>query len=157
MAVSLSGFMQFYGWSGTRRRVLNSEGERVLEPIPADFARESLLGSSKKPADNLIKSFLNVSSAIIKDMLGFTDSENLPDNDRVDNSIYLLTQFYLENRSSQEKTENIMIDDNFISEKKMSYYRQQVYPALLKQITGMIVKYRKHTKFIPDLSTVRTT
>ena len=87
---------------------------------------------------------------------GVSPYDSLPNKDRIDQSVYLLCQFYLENRSTQEQQTEVNLDGQIVG-RKMSYYRAQVYPALLRQITGMIVKYRQHAKFIPKEDRIVTT
>ena len=101
--------------------------------------------------DSLINSFLTVSSSIIKDMLGLMDSEDLPDDPRVDNAVYLLCLFYLENRSTQEFTDTVTIDE-IVRSQRLSYYRANVREPLMKQTLGMLSKFRKVSRFIPDPS-----
>lgn len=110
----------------------------------------SLTAEISTPADSVMEALLNASESIIKDMLGLRESEDIPDNDRVDSAIYLLAQFFCENRSSQEKV--LKAELHPISEQKTYYYRRLVAEAVYKQIVNMIAKYRKPERFIvlPD-------
>ena len=103
--------------------------------------------------DTFIQSYLNIAKAIITDMLGFTQEEAIPEVDRVTESIYLLALFYIQNRSTQERkyTLNLSPGEGPTGE-QTRYYRANIFKPLLRQITGMISPYRKHSKFIPEVT-----
>ena len=130
MAVSLSGFKDYSGWGAT--------------PSP--------IGALEKEStpDAIIQSHMGISERIVRNMLGLTADEALPNDESVDHSIYLLTLFFLENVSSQENTSRFEPASE-LSFQKVSFYRQQVYPALLRQVNGMTSHLRKYSRFIPDL------
>jgi len=100
------------------------------------------------PDDRVIQSKINIAESMMRDILGYSDEEDLPNNSRVGSAMCLLAQFFLENRSTQERVTSIDIG-NF-KEVKTTYYRSNVFKPLLKQVVAMVSKYRKHSKFIPS-------
>ena len=133
MPVTLSGFKTFSGIGGEKN---------ASSPVK--------YGLGNFP-DSLATSLLNVSTSVVRDMLGLMDSEELPEDERVINAIYLLCQFYIQNRDVQEYEDTVTIDE-LVRSKKLSYYRANVKGPLMKQILGMLSKFRKVSRFIPDPS-----
>ena len=101
--------------------------------------------------DPLITSFLSVSEDICRDMCGLEEIEPTPDNERFTNAIYLLAHYFLQNRDFQEFTDRTKLDE-IAESTRLSYYRANVREPLMKQILGMLSKFRKVSRFIPDPS-----
>ena len=127
--VTLSGFKEYANFPGSAKGVLTNE-----------------LGI---PTDSVIQSQLNSSMSIVRDLLALPAADPLPDNSRIDTSVYLLTQFLIENRSTQERVSAINIDDD-IKEQKTSYYRSQLKTAIFKQVEGLLHKDKNVLAFMPE-------
>jgi len=100
------------------------------------------------PKDNVIEAKINVAQSMMRDLLGYDEEEELPNNPRVGSATCLLVQYFLENRSTQERVTSV--DVGVIKETKTAYYRSAVFKPLLRQVVTMVRKYRKHAKFIPS-------
>ena len=81
-------------------------------------------------------------------MLGLKDAEDLPDHERIDNAVYLYCQWLTQSRDISERRLDFKLGDS-ISESQINFFRMNLHPALMRQITGMISKYRKSSRFIP--------
>ena len=110
----------------------------------------SVIDRIQEPTDETLQLCLDSSTDTIKDMLGLMDSEDLPDAPRIDRAVYLLAKYFYESRNFQETTDTLDFGE-LIKSQKVSYFRSQVYPALMRQLVGMISKYRKHARFIPTI------
>ena len=130
MPTTLSGFKDYAGFGSSQSGSPLGEIQKAHTP------------------DSVIQSHIIVATQIVKSMLGLTATEDMIDNDSVNNSIYLLTLFFIENISSQEQ-QTKFDPASELSFNKVSYYRQRVLPALLKQVVMMIAPYRKVKRFIP--------
>ena len=126
---TLSGFKDFSGFGS--------------KPTPLGAIQVESL------TDPVIQSHMSVAEQIVKNMCGYLSSEALPDNPAIDNSIYILTLFFIENVSSQEVTQEFSPASE-LNFRKVSYYRERVLPAVLKQITMMISPFVKIKRFIPS-------
>lgn len=134
MPISLDNFKDFAGWprSGVQASDLHSGA------------------FSRGYSDSTIQMFLDSATSIVRDMLAFAEDEALPDKPRMDQAIYTLTLFFIENRSTQEKVSDFDIE--VIKTRQTSYWRDRLEPAVYRRVVGLINPWRKVAKFMPEVS-----
>ena len=112
------------------------------DPIPA-VKRD--IDWDKRP-DSLIQSVLDLASKNVKTILG--NPESLPDDPRVDRAVYILGQFFLENRSTQENQTAMNLGE--MSKQKTAYYRERVFSAIQREIQNILNPLIDVSKFMPE-------
>lgn len=117
-----------------------SSGANALPAVKTDIDWE------RRP-DSLIQSQLDIAVQNIKTILG--NVPNLPDDPRVDRSVYLLAQFYIENRSTQESVTDMDLQQT--KKQKTSYYRSRVFEAIQKEIQNLLNPFIDVSKFMPEV------
>ena len=96
--------------------------------------------------DRVVQSNLDSSVAIVKDMIGDSMSP-LPDVARVDQAVFTLALFFLENVSFKQETKSLNIDPlNF---QKTSHFLERLEPMVYKRVRNLIAPYRKIWAFVP--------
>jgi len=113
-----------------------------------DLENPTLTDTIRLPPDNVIEAKIYIAQSMMRDILGYDEEEELPNNSRVGSATCLLIQYFLENRSTQERVTSINMED--FKEVKTTYYRSNLFKPLLRQVIVMVSKYRKHSKFIPS-------
>ena len=114
------------------------------DDIPAN--RRGVIDWDQK-SDQLCQSQLDIAIANIKTKIG--DPPALPDDPRVDRAVYLLAQFYIENRQTQET--QLEANAGPLKKSKVSYYRERVYKAILREINNLIAPFVDVSKFMPPV------
>ena len=104
---------------------------------------------SKNISDQQIESYIDISQAVVRDMLGYEKDESLPESPRITNAIFFLCLFYLENQSSQERAFTFSLGQEVVTEKKTSYYRANLEPMIYRRVVQMIGPWRKAWRFVP--------
>ena len=105
----------------------------------------------QQTTDEQIQKYLDIAKSIILDMLGYEQTESLPDNVRVENAVNFLCLFLLENRSTQERALEIKFGSSFSTERKTSYFRGHLESAIYRRIVGLINPWRRVQKFMPEV------
>ena len=127
----------------------NSFSQGVNEFSPVDGSNQLF---SMGLSDQDMQNHLDISTALIKDLMGYLKTENLPDEVRVDHAVYTLTLYNLENKSSQENQLKFSpTADNEVSYSRMSYFRDRLEGAIRKKVLNLINPYRRLEKFMPEL------
>ena len=115
---------------------------------------KSLTNRLNEAEDSVIQDCLNTAVAKIRTMLAIGADDPLPDDKpEIDRACYLLAQFFLENRQTQEKQTSLDLDT--IKEQKTSYYRSQVFKAVNRECLNLIAPYRNSLAFMPDAPQTR--
>ena len=138
MAVTLQSFNTYIGQDAQ-----NSDSQ-------SDYASSNnpqAVMEFQSVSDTLKQQFIDVAKATIKDMCGYLEDETLPDNVRVDMAIHFLALYYLQNRSTQEKTYEFSPEES-LHYKQTSYYRR-LDRAVFSRVNQLICNYRKVKRFIP--------
>ena len=124
----------------------NFERDTSNPNVKEKVTNTNIVNRIGRPEDSVIQNHLDLSTSMVRDMLGLLSEEILPNDQRVFNAIYLLAQYFIENRSSQEETTSV--DLSGIKQSRQSYYRAQIFKPVLNQVLNMIRKFRKHERFI---------
>ena len=134
-------------------QVWTSPVANVVANNPAPLTQGAdLIPSSKTDVswenrpDSLIQIQLDAAVANIKTRLAKTD---LPDDPRVDRAVYLLANFYMQNRSSQEVQHKL--DEGSISRHETAYYRERVYQAIQLELSNLLNPFIDVAKFMPEV------
>lgn len=123
----------------------------ATNPAPFSLGADSLravktsIDWERRP-DSLIQSQLDIAIENIKTKLGGVPG--LPDDPRVDRAVYLLAQFYMENRSTQETQTALNLEA--MSKQKTAYYRERVYQAINREINNLLNPFIPVSKFMPE-------
>lgn len=146
-----TGRNQVWSVAMDRVRVTNeltmfSGGKDALQ----NFTGEDILYDWYIEDDSLLQSFLDLSIAKIKTRLAYKRDEELPDYPEVDRSVYLLANYYRENRSSQ-KAERSFRTETF-DKKKISYFQgDRIFRAINQEITNLLGPYVRVSEFMPSV------
>ena len=127
MAVTLQTFKDYIGFGETP----NVQSALEFQSVP----------------DNVFQNFIDISTDLVRGIIGLTESEDLPISPRVDMAIHFLALYYLQNRSTQEKNYEFNPEEELRFNMK-AYYRR-LDKAVLHRVISLINKYRKHSRFIP--------
>lgn len=102
----------------------------------------------KEFSDLDIQSNLNVAQSLVKDEMGYTQDENLPEAERIEQAVYSLTILLVENREIQERKDTLDLGDQLKSE-ITSYYRARIEPAVYRKVRILINPWRRVSAFMP--------
>ena len=100
-----------------------------------------------KKSDALCQSQLDIAIENIKTKVGGPPA--LPDEPRVNRAVYLLAQFYLENRQTQET--QTTFDMGGPSKQKTTDYRERIYKAVLRECDNLLSSFIDVSKFMPPV------
>ena len=86
-------------------------------------------------------------------MLGLKDDEAMPESIRIDQAVYCLTLFYIEQNSSQRINKTVDFE-NEIVERRSHFPRDgALREAIEMKILGLISPFRKTERFMTDEDT----
>ena len=99
-------------------------------------------------SDAKIESMLSLAISIVRDIIGYTATEDSPTDDpRYDTACFILCKYWIEQDTFQEVVSDL--GEEFFKQRQTKYWRSQVYSPLLKQCIGLVVHLRKVSRFIP--------
>lgn len=107
-------------------------------------------GKINVDSDVILQLHLDTGIAFIKRYLGYEQTEALPDFPEIDSSVYLISQYYLNNRMVQERQTQFKTPKDTFSETLKRKYRDNVLYSVLQQIDTMISHHRRVGAFIPS-------
>lgn len=107
--------------------------------------------SFQNVADSTIQDHLESSTDIVRDMLGFSEGDPLPESSRIDQAIYTLALFFIESRSSNLADKSFIVDE-WIQQDTKTPYRDRIEPAIYRRVVGLINPWRNVSAFMPEVS-----
>ena len=132
--ISVENFKEFAGW-----------------PVPPQNAKGVLTDTvliSSLTSQN-IQNHLDTSVSIVKDILGFEQTEDLPVHVRIHMGVFTLCLYLIENRFTQEKSIDLSIGST-IKEKKTQYFRGKLDKAIYRRVVSLIRPWQRVKAFIPS-------
>jgi len=108
--------------------------------------------SFRNVTDSTIQDHLESSTDIVRDMLGFSESDPLPESSRIDQAIYTLALFFIESRSSNLNDRSFQIPE-LLNQNAETPYRDRIEPAIYRRVAGLINPWRNVSAFMPEVST----
>ena len=142
---------------GTRNRPANSQwNTEPLSDLVASNPNAFTEGADRvqpnarghidwnKKSVALCQSQMDIAQKNILTKLGNPDQ--LPDDPRVDRAVYLLAQFYIENRQTQET--QTKFDLGSAGKTKTTYYRERIFQAINREIDNILNPLIDVSKFM---------
>ena len=134
----------------------NTKGLMISNPAPftggSDDAEVSDIGDyliRRNMADHVTKNHIDISKDIVKDMLGFDKTEELPQVTRIETAVFTLTLFLLKNRHIEKREVSFNLADSFFSDNTSNAYLSLLEKHVYKRVVSLISPYRRIYKFVP--------
>ena len=106
---------------------------------------------SNEVSDQKIQDHLDAATAQVRDRLGLKADEDMPISIRIDQAVYCLSLFAIEQTSSQRVNKEMRLDD-FVTERRTHFPRDgMLREAIDRKVLSLIHPFRKNLRFMPDV------